>query len=272
MAEMSDESREVPTAAARQAAPPALVPLPPADMLPEPIARPTLARRRSAPARARDDISTRRLLEEDIGLPELQAALEYVAGGAKGADSDSETISRLRQMLEKMSDPAFAAWSITQIAKDCGVRAADLVDAETQRVLGIAKLQSARKAGKVLEDLSEDAQSRLITCDRCRGEGEVPPLEWMADKPRMPAADLGEEELRELITCPKCEGLKKVRVEAPIERVKLFLALHGLAAKGGNGQGLVINNTAQAAAKADSAGNGQNSVPVTEKVQKIIDL
>jgi transcription elongation factor Elf1 len=235
------------------------------DMVVRPIVRPTLARRkRTLP---RDDISTRRFIEEDIGLNELQAALEFVVG-SKGGPEESETTSRLRQMLEKVSDPAFAGWTITRIMKDCGVKAADIADAERQRLVGLAVLKSAKRTEKVLDDLAVDAQAHFVTCTICQGEGWV----LAKIKPGELSVDLGEEELEGLAKCANCGSAGKVRVEAATDKVKLFLAVQGLGAKGGIGDKLVVNNVANAAAKADSANSGQNSVPVTEKVQKIIDM
>jgi hypothetical protein len=108
-------------------------------------------------------------------------------------DEKFETLGRL--MLDpRRRDTSFATKMI--IAK---VTLVDLYDFWSKHQLHVGLLKLANRVPKILDDVAQDAESKMVACSRCDGIGTVldlGPNNEIAAKPRV---------------CPLCEGTRKIR-------------------------------------------------------------
>jgi hypothetical protein len=215
------------------------------------------------PRHAAQALTARRVLESDIGLDTLAEALELVSF----TDPPDEPPSRERQLLERMSDPAYARYSITQLMKDVGLTLAEVLDLCRKRDIALAVARSGARVGSVLDGLGEAAEPRWEICATCGGDAEVEHPSWSPD-PDDPDAPTP------MVRCPErsCQS-GKIRRMGNLDAAKLFLGVHGLVKGGGSGAPTInVNTSAQAGVRMGEGKKAQDSQEsVTSRVQAALE-
>lgn len=132
------------------------------------------------------------------------------------------TDGRFREFLRLLSEPQCRHYALATIAKKCDISLPEWGDfwrkAQTQRALAIA----TNAIPALTIDMTIDAQSRTVVCERCDGLGEV---------------EHGEGKFR---PCPNCEGKGTTRKVGDMHSREKLLEMSGLINKKGSAA-VVIN-------------------------------
>ena len=213
------------------------------------------------------DSVTRRILEVDIGIDALTEALELVTY----AEDPTAMPSRERQLLERLSDPAFAMAggkpvAITTHMKAVGLLMPEVIDIYRRAGIAMAVAKSGKRFDAVLDGVGELAGFRWIICPKCEGEEVTIDEELIGDM--QPGDPLP------LKKCKRCEGKGKIRVDPNLKAAELFLGVHGFGKGAAGGATINVNASAQAGARADAGGEKkvtQQQESVTGRVQAMLE-
>jgi hypothetical protein len=165
----------------------------------------------------------------------------------------SSTDIRFQTMLQRMKTGITAKWSVTRIAKSCGLTLPEIADMwmSAQKMQQLARAQTA--AGDVIDDMAIDAKSGTAPCPRCDGYGTV-----LSDRETKPG-----EPMR---VCPECKGNGTVRRPGDHDARKLILEVAGMAGKKG-GVNVHVNQNNFGGASIESAVGRMNKVSFDIEVQ-----
>ncbi len=115
---------------------------------------------------------------------------------------------RAQRALEMLLDPAYPNHTFAKICGKVGLRHMDILDLFRRYNLHLVVIKMSRRAPKIMEDVAEDARSRMETCKGCQGRGVV-----------------------NTKRCPQCEGEGRVRVAGDYRARKLMFEALGLIGK-----------------------------------------
>lgn len=225
-----------------------------------------MPRSTSVVRRPRADMTTREIIEMAGGREALEEALELVGADPQGQHPVDALLARLR-------DPTYADHSPTQLAASVGISRAQIHDLLGKRDVAIAVFMSRRKhLADVLDDIGEDAKTRIVTCRNCGGAGwTLGPLATDQDRKdaaalRLTGVDLEFDDALKA-DCDDCDGTGVLRKLGDPDSRKLFLKVHGFDKSAGGAPpignlqiGVQVNNPMQ----------GKQSEPITVKVERLL--
>jgi len=136
---------------------------------------------------------------------------------AEAAYSDGN--ERLTTFANMLLNPDWKRHSIAKIAKDCMLSYAEVLRAIQRFKIDQGMFRMARHTPQVMEDVAEDAKSRLVTCPSCEGHGRI---EKVNRKGEVIAEKL----------CVTCDGVGKLRKIGDEASRKLLFETMGLTNKG----------------------------------------
>ena len=106
---------------------------------------------------------------------------------------------RAWRLLEILMDPVYGNHSFAVLCGKVGLNQIDVVDLFRRYKLDLGVIKMSRLAPQVMQDMAEDARSRMETCKGCQGSGMV-----------------------NTRRCPQCEGDGRVRVPGDDKARRLF--------------------------------------------------
>lgn len=125
---------------------------------------------------------------------------------------------RFQAFLERLSLPQFSRYRLSTIAKGCDISLPEFAGfwQSSQHMRVLLKAQSATV--DVIDDISADAKSQFILCERCDGFGTL----FLSDGDKEMLSS--EEKIR---VCPACSGEGKVRRPGDADARKMLLEIAG---------------------------------------------
>lgn len=168
---------------------------------------------------------------ERVPRPDLEASLAL------------STEKRYTEFLRIMNHPKVVSegWSMTRIAKWCGLTLVDLTKFWRDSRMQQAMLTVSEAIPAVMQDIAADARNRPMPCPRCDGYGTL--LDARANNPDYPVAfedtpaaasydgqtfSNSKEPLR---ACPECNGNGHVTARGDSEARKILLEAGGVTGK-----------------------------------------
>lgn len=105
-----------------------------------------------------------RVVLDTIGRDQLIETLQAITA----TDDLQSPAGRLLAYLE---DHAFDGYSLTRLARDAGLLLHEIVDLSCNYHISMGRLAAAKHVPQVLDDIGEDAKSRIVQCLKCRSTG-----------------------------------------------------------------------------------------------------
>ena len=133
---------------------------------------------------------------------------------------------RFHQLYEMMCDKAWGRKSLPQLAKECGLSYAQVLQAITRGRLDQGMLRMSAHVPQVMEDVAIDAKSRVVTCATCHGLGHVETIKK-------------DGEVIDNV-CDVCDGVGKLRKIGDADSRKLMFETLRLTGRG-NGPAVQVN-------------------------------
>jgi len=117
----------------------------------------------------------------------------------------SSTDERVLRLAEMMADPAYARFTLAKLCQRLGLSTLDLLELFRRHKLDMGIVEMSRRAPGIMEDVAEDAKSRMEACRKCHGTGMVK-----------------DKNTEEMSRCLHCSGEGQVRVSGDYRARKLF--------------------------------------------------
>lgn len=117
----------------------------------------------------------------------------------------SSTDERVLRLAEMMTDPAYSRFTLGKLCERVGLSSIDLLDAFRKYKIDMGIIEMSRRAPGIMEDVAEDAKSRMEACKKCHGTGAVK-----------------DKSTEEMSRCPHCAGEGRVRVPGDYRARRLF--------------------------------------------------
>lgn len=166
------------------------------------------------------------------------------------------------RLLAYLGDHSFDGFSLTRLARDAGLLLNEIVDLTCNYHIAMGRIAAARHVPQVLDDIGEDAKTRLVPCMKCGSTGK----------------ELGDEldpELLEILgdsaipadapDCGYCNGSGHLRQIGDSDSRKILLETLGLTNK--RGPVVAIQKNTQI----NNYGGGRPPEDAAITVQKILD-
>lgn len=154
-------------------------------------------------------------ISDTVPPVELRAILE------KSADP------RARHLFNLLLDPNQNRCTLPTLCQKAGLYYEDVLLMLTRGRVGDGIEKMSRHAPKVFEDIAVDAESQLVVCPECRGEGEKV---------------VGKGKHAETVVCWVCEGAKKIRKSGDSDARDFMLTALGVINKNkGGGTNVQVN-------------------------------
>ncbi len=138
-------------------------------------------------------------LADTLGQDELVGALH------------SSADERVHRLAEMMTDPAYSRFTLGKLCQRVGLSSIDLLDAFRKYKIDQGIIAMANRAPRIMEDVAEDAKSRMEACKKCHGKGMVK-----------------DKNTEEMSHCLHCAGQGQVRVPGNYRARKLMFQALGL--------------------------------------------
>ncbi len=177
---------------------------------------------------ATKDLPMQRFFER-IDIPTLEDALAL------------STEKRYTELLRVMHHPVTRTWSLTRIAKRCGLTLVDLTKFWRDSRMQQAMLITSNALPGIMTDIVHDASNKPATCPRCDGYGtllddraELPADVFARDDNPQSAAYDGRTALdfkQPLRPCPECHGTGEITARGDGEARKMLLEAAGVTGK-----------------------------------------
>lgn len=168
---------------------------------------------------------------ERCNIPQLEDALAL------------STEKRWTELLRVMHHPITRNWSMTRIAKRCGLTLGDLTKFWRDSRMQQAMLITSDALPGVMQNIADDASNRKHACPRCDGYGTLlndragnsnyP--QALDDSPQTPvfegAVGTSLNSEQPLRPCPECRGTGEVTARGDNDARKLLLEVGGVTGK-----------------------------------------
>jgi hypothetical protein len=134
---------------------------------------------------------------------------------------------KFEYFLRMLTSATYADRSFAWVARKSGVSLQDLQSAYSDGKRHLALMQAAEQLPEIMNDVANDARSRMAPCSRCYGSGTeaVPPS-------RQETSDGSDEELQTQ-DCIECKGAGEVTVPGDKQARDLILKTTGMIGDGG---------------------------------------
>jgi len=150
---------------------------------------------------------------KEVKMPELKQALEV------------SNDPRYNMLLAAINNPRFNNCSFAELCRKCRMSIQDVVDLWRNHLKTKGIVRMMGHLPDIMEDVAVDSKSRMVTCDKCQGEGKL----------------YGQTINRvEDPICPDCHGDGVIRVQGDKDARLLTFETVGLR-KGSVGQVNVLN-------------------------------
>jgi hypothetical protein len=149
---------------------------------------------------------------------------------------DSSADERFHQLFMFMSDPYIGKKSLPQLAKECGLSYAQVLQAITRGRLDQGMLRMSAHVPQVMEDVAIDAKSKVVTCANCEGAKVIAVTEIVEEEGKRPQVvqKLDDEGRPMWKKCLVCDGVGKLRqVGDKASREILFETMRLTGGRGG---------------------------------------
>lgn len=164
-------------------------------------------------ANAKTSLAHRKMLRNSDAL--LKRMGEFIPrDDLASALSRASDDARIAALAVRLIDPNFATTKLTKLANDLGLRYTDVVDGFRRAKLDEGMLRMFIRVPDILEDIAEDARTKIDACPRCDGEGEI-------------------HKRGKSVTCPQCKGVGELRTPGDNEARRLTLEAAGIIGKRG---------------------------------------
>lgn len=160
---------------------------------------------RKMPRVASRDLPMKRFIE-NVPDNEFSAALE------------SSPDPKFATFLAARADPAYATLSFSALCRKFNISLQDVDDLWRNHQLHRGMIQMMTHVPQVLEDVAQDAKSKMVVCTRCDGEGVL-------------VSNNGPDDTGGARVCPVCDGAKKIKVSGDKAARDLVFESIGLTGK-----------------------------------------
>lgn len=216
-----------------------------------------VGRGKSTKLTVRQDQKARAVLDT-IGRVQLVEVLQSIT-----PEGDEGLRTPSGRLLAYLEDHSFDGSSITKLARDAGLLLHEIVDLTCNYHISMGRIQAARHVPQVLDDIGEDAKSRLVPCLKCGGSGKEGGaiddelLEILGDTDAL---------LEEFPDCEYCNGSGHLRQIGDSDSRKILLETMGIYNK--KGPAVAIQKNTQIN---NNYAGGSPPEDAAFRIQKIID-
>lgn len=139
---------------------------------------------------------------------------------------------RFREFLDRLGKPQHRTWSLATIAKSCDISLPQFHQfwQDAQKNIAMARAQNALPT--LISDLAADARTRMVSCSRCDGYGQVSDHN----------SKLEDDQPPPLKTCPQCKGKGEQREIGNAHARDKLLEVTGMVKKGGGAAVQITQN------------------------------